>query len=187
MKNNAHLGESKEARLKRFQANGPNEAILTLLNSIDNFFNNEIRYIVNQETQQTSLMLIGIHAAILTIAEAFYGKSGLKGYTRFLKDFVDQELPNQKFSTIAKELHDWRNIIAHQWLSAKGHNFGYAFTIDEGWKREDDVLYINPAIYAKQYLGAFVGGGKIWDYRDLFSTEELTQIQQRIINKFVRE
>ena len=41
-KNNAHGGETPEQRLKRFQTNGPIETIETLLNSIDNFFNNEI-------------------------------------------------------------------------------------------------------------------------------------------------
>lgn len=42
MKNNAHKIESLEYRINRFKNSSPIESISTLLNSIDNFFNNEI-------------------------------------------------------------------------------------------------------------------------------------------------
>lgn len=187
MKNNAHLGESQEKRLKRFQDNPPVEAIETLLNSIDNYFNNEIRATVKDEQYpQTSLMFLGIHAAILTISEAFFDDKSSAGYKLFLECFVDGKGQANKFSLIADEIHAWRNIVAHQWLSTKGHSLSYAYGLDVGWKKEDDVLHINPRIYCEQYLAAFKAGGKIWRYSELFSASELDAVKQRIIAKFVR-
>jgi len=186
MRNNAHLEEAFEHRLKRFQSNSPGESIQTLLDSINNYFNNELRYIVEHETYQTSLLIMGIHASILTIAEAFYDQKGLSGYKLFLERFVDGKLSEQKFSEIAGEIHAWRNILAHQWMSVRGHNFGYAYEIAEGWKREDGTLYLNPRVYAQQYLDAFGLNGRIWQYRDKFSDKELEEIKQRIIEKFVK-
>ncbi|MGH7157359.1 MAG: hypothetical protein ACREGG_04605 [Candidatus Saccharimonadales bacterium] len=186
-KNNAHIGESPEQRLKRFQSGPPNEAILTLLNSIDNYFNNEIRATIKDlDFPQTSLLFLGIHAAILTISEAFFDDKTQRGYKLFLESFVDGEADPERFSLIAGDIHLWRNIVAHQWLSNKGHSFGYAYSIQEGWKREDGILYINPKIYCEHYLKAFSLGGKIWEYRSLFSDDELEAIKGRIIEKFVR-
>ncbi len=187
MKNNAHLDETEEHRLKRFQDGPPAESILTLLNSIDNYFNNEIQYVLGNETYQTTLMLLGIHAAILTISEAFYDQTGLTGYKRYLEQYVDGNSDERKFSLIAERLHKWRNVLAHQWLSASGHGIGYAYEITEGWKEEDGILYINPSIYAHQYIQAFRLGGKLWDYRNQFSESELESIKMRIINKYMKK
>ena len=85
--NNAHNSESLAQRLSRFQKNGPIETIETLLNSIDNHFNNEIR--LTPANFQTSLLFLGIHAVALTIGEVFFNNTGkdrdLKNYKEFLR------------------------------------------------------------------------------------------------------
>lgn len=187
-KNNSHLGETAERRLERFQNGSPIESIETLLNSIDNYFNNEIRdTISNLRYPQTTLMFLGIHAAILTISEVFFNDKGSSGYKLFLESYVDNKGRTDNFSLIADDIHKWRNIVAHQWLSTKGHSLAYTYDSDKGWMRENGILYINPRVYCEQYLAAFRGGGKIWLYSQYFTQDELEVIKQRIINKFVKE
>lgn len=185
-KNNAHIGETAEERLQRFQNGPPVESIDTLLNSLGNYFNNEIRATINDlHHPQTSLLFLGIHASILTITEAFFNNKACSGYKLFLEKYVDGDQESSKFSMIAEEIHAWRNIVAHQWLSNKGHTLSYAYNLNEGWKKEDGVLYINPKIYCEQYLGAFSASGKIWNYSHDFTQVELEAIKQRIIEKFI--
>jgi hypothetical protein len=183
MKNNSHR-ETQSTRLARFSSGPPEEAIETLLNSIDNFFNNEIK--ITPDRYQTSLLFLGIHASILTIAEVFWGKGGHEGYKLFLEHFVDQDGNDKKFSLISKKIHNWRNILAHQWLGSMGHQIQYDYEIPEGWIEKDEILLINPAIYCESYLNAFSASGKIWDYDQIFSKMELEKIKQRTITKFIK-
>lgn len=185
MKNNSHINESKEARLKRLKNNSYVEAIETLLNSIDNHFNNEIRITV--DNHQTSLLFMGIHAVALTISEAFFNKSGLDGYKLFTEKFIDGSINDKKFSTIASLVHDWRNILAHQWIGSTGHSIGYDYQMEYGWQVREGITFINPRIYCKQYLSAFKAGGSIWKYDQIFSQEELESIKQRIIAKYEKK
>jgi|SRR3989338_705180 len=182
MENRAH-GESKEKRLLRFQNNPPVEAVDTLLNSIDNFFNNEIR--LAPDNAQTSLLFLGIHAVALTISEVFFNKTGLEGYKLFLEKFVDGKSENTRFSAIAELIHDWRNVLAHQWLGSVGHEIGYDYKMEFGWQERDGVVFINPKIYCEYYLGAFSSGGKIWGYDKIFTESELQAIKNRIIKKYL--
>jgi len=182
MENRAH-GESKEKRLARFQNGSPVEAIETLLNSIDNFFNNEIR--LTPGNAQTSLLFLGIHAVALTISEAFFNKTGPEGYKLFLEKFVDGESDDTKFSAIAGLIHDWRNVLAHQWIGSVGHEIGYDYKMKFGWQEREGVIFINPKIYCDHYLDAFLSGGKIWDYDKIFTETELEATKKRIIQKYL--
>lgn len=182
MENRAH-GESKEARLARFQNNSPVEAINILLDSIDKYFNNEI--CLTPGNAQTSLLFLGIHAVALTISEAFFDKTGPKGYKIFLEKFVDGGSNDVKFSAISDLVHDWRNILAHQWLGLTGHGIGYDYKMEFGWQKRDGVVFINPKIYCDYYLKAFSRGGKIWDYDKIFTESELQTIKNRIIKKYL--
>lgn len=184
MKNNTYRGESQEQRLKRLQGNSYVEAIETLLNSIDNFFNNEVR--LTPDNYQTSLLFMGIHASALTISEVFFNETGLTGYGHFLKHYVDGDTNDRKFSEIAKTIHDWRNVLAHQWLGSIGHQIGYDYEMQSGWEKRDNVTFVNPRIYVEQYLSAFKAGGKIWSYRNDFTEEQLNDIKMRIINKYLK-
>jgi hypothetical protein len=77
MQNRAHM-ESFETRLARFKDNPPNEVIVTLLNSIDNHFNNELKLTINDSLNpQTALLFLGIHAVALTISHGIFGQDGV--------------------------------------------------------------------------------------------------------------
>lgn len=181
MKNNAHM-ESKQKRLERLQSGPPIEAIETLLNSIANFFNNEIS--ITPERYQTSLLFIGIHASALTISEVLFGKSGEDGFRLFLEKFVDGKTPDTKFSTIAHHLHNWRNVLAHQWIGTLGHETEYDYSTATGWKKTEGGIKINPKIYCEHYLSAFGVSGTIWQYVDMLSSVELEAAKQRILEKY---
>lgn len=184
-KNRAHNSESQPKRLTRLQAH-PVEAIDTLLNSIENFLNNEIR--IAPDDYQTSLLFLGIHAAALTIGEVFFGNQGrdkdLSNYREFLKAFVDGATPETQFSTVAEDIHSWRNILAHQWIGSLGHKIEYDYKSVLGWEKRGGVLIINPKIYCEKYLNAFSLGGKIWSYGFLFTQKQLAQIHTRIVEKY---
>lgn len=181
MRNNAHESESPQNRLDRLQSS-PVEAIETLLNSIDSFFNNEIRLTV--ENEQTTLLFLGIHAAALTIAEVLAGKNGIEGYRWFLETYVDGETEDTQFSQVAETLHKWRNLLAHQWIGSLGHRIIYDYQMEKGWEWRNAVLAINPKTYRERYLAAFMAGGRIWRYDLLFTEEELRKAQVRIVEKY---
>jgi hypothetical protein len=186
MENRAH-GESREKRLERFKKNPPVEVIETLLNSLNNFFNNEITLTTKADSFQTSLMFLGIHAVALTVSEGLFGKTGLTGYKLYLKNFVDGDTPDTKFSKIADLIHDWRNVLAHQWLGSVGHSVGYDYEMGQGWQLRNEVYYINPRIYCSYFLKAFERGGKIWKYDQLLNGKELEQAKNRIIKKYLEK
>lgn len=183
MKNNAYRGESQEQRLKRFQNNSYVEAIETLLGSIDNFFNNEIR--LTPDNYQTSLLFMGIHASALTISEAFFNETGLTGYKHFLELYVDGQVEDRKFSEVAEIIHNWRNVLAHQWIGSIGHEVGYDYGMKFGWEKRNGVTFINPQIYCEQYLSAFEIDGRMWQYKQMFSENQLNKVKSRIISKYL--
>lgn len=184
MKNRAHM-EPREKRLARLKGGIPIEAIETLLNSIDNFFNNEIA--LTPSNYQTSLLFLGIHASVLTISEALFGISGKEGYRMFLEKFVDGEKEDTRFSLIASTLHDWRNILAHQWLGTAGHKIEYDYKMNEGWKMDGEITVINPKIYCDYYLNAFSRSGKIWEYESILTKTDLEKAKQTIVSKYEKK
>jgi hypothetical protein len=185
MENRSHNIEPFEKRIKRFQDGHPIEIIETLLNSIANFFNNEIRLTTEDDRYQTSLMFLGIHAVALTISEGFFNKNGDEGYKLFLEKFIDGKTADTKFSEVAEYIHGWRNILAHQWLGAGGYNIGYDYVSKLGWEKRNETIFINPQIYCNCYLNAFTRGGRIWDYQKMFTEEELNKIKKRLLIKFL--
>lgn len=183
MENRAHI-EPLANRVARFQNGHPVEVIDTLLNSIDNHFNNEIRLTTRDDHYQTSLLFLGIHSVAMTIAEGFFDMRGEDGYQAFLENYVDGSTLDTKFSDIAAPIHDWRNILAHQWLGTGGYNIGYDYGQPEGWVKRDEVIFINPRIYNEHYLATFSAGGRIWDYDKRFSEDAMQQIKERLLRKF---
>ena len=185
MQNNAH-NETQAARLARFQSNPPYEAVATLLNSIANFFNNELILTVKGQNYQISLMFLGVHATALTIMEALFDMHGPDAYKLFLEKFVDGATPDRKFSAIAGSIHGWRNILAHQWLGSAGHSIGYVYQMNLGWENRGGTIFINPAIYLECYLAAFKADGTIWKWESHLSSADQEAAKQRIIDKYIR-
>ncbi len=187
MENNAHLGEIKEQRLKRFTENHPYEVIATITNSIANYFVNELRTVFdNPVNYQTTLMFLGTHSIALTIAYGLFNKNGEDGYKLFLKQFIDGNTPDTKFSTVAPRIHEWRNVLAHRWINVAGHSFNYDFNMAEGWKIEGEFLLVNPRIYLDQFLKAFGSGGRVYQYEKYLTTDEMWQAaKERFISKYI--
>ena len=175
--------ETYEKRLKRLQSGPPIEAIETVLNSIDNFF-------VTQELSRAAeeglgnLLILGIHAVAEIVSELVYGKVGLDGLKFYLENFVDGEKQDCKFSKIAAELNTWRNILAHQWISSMGHEWGYDYSVREGWRRDNGRVIINPKIYFECFDKGF--DGPIWNYDKFLDEKGLEEAKNRIIKKFLK-
>lgn len=174
--------EDKAKRLKRFQSGDPEEIIETLLNSIDNFYNRQIDQAAASELWL--LVILGIHAVALTISEGVFGKSGLTGFKFFLENFMDEKEEGFKFSEIAEEVHNWRNIIAHQWLSASGYDFGTDTQMVKGWEVRDGITYFNPKVYYQAFQKSFDGGGKIWNWESLLTQKEAQEAKERLLKKY---
>lgn len=157
-----------------------------LIFSIGKFLNNEIRLTTQQNPPQTSLMFMGTHGAILTVAEVLFNKKALAGYRKFLEEFMDEELDDRKFSLVAEQIHAWRNILVHGWISLRGHSMEYDYSMEKGHEVREGTLYINPKIYLRQYLNAFEANGKILNYIKRMSREDLKKAQEVIKQKYTR-
>ncbi|EKE06064.1 MAG: hypothetical protein ACD_19C00091G0003 [uncultured bacterium] len=176
--------EDKNKRLKRFQNGPPIEVMETLLNSLVNYFNREINQAATLNLW--TLVILGIHAVALTITEGIFGKKGLTGFTFFLKSFIDSTDDGCDFSTIAADIHQHRNIIAHQWLSVSGYHLGYDFEMKKGWDKRGDTIFFNPIKYHALYKKAFSASGKIWKYENLLSEKDAVDSKNRLIEKYER-
>lgn len=185
-KNRAH-NESPRKLIEDTINGNPVGAVSLLILSINNFLNNEIVLTVNQEPPQTSLLFMGIHSSALTMAELFFGKDRPEnGYKKFLQMFIDGDTKDKQFSLIAGELHAWRNILVHGWLSSRGHNIEYDYEMEKGYERSEDTLYINPKVYLALYLKAFTKNGRIWQYIGTMSKKALLDAQNTIKQKYIR-
>jgi hypothetical protein len=175
--------ESFQDRLARFQHGPPTEVISTLTNSINNIFNPEIASAA--KTGCWSLMFMGTHAVALTVSQGLFGLTGKRGYVRFLQVFVDEGDQKSDFSAIGSEIHEWRNVLAHQWLSGAGHAFGLDPSLESNWQRRDDVLVINPVRYHEAYSQAFRASSNLWRPDTILSSVELEEAKVRLIDKYV--
>ena len=184
--NNAHLGETCEQRLKRFTENHPIEVIDTVIQSTANYFVNELRTVFNNpHNRQTTLMFIGTHSIALTIAHGLFGEDSLKGYKMFLEHFIDGDTPDTKFSSVAAEIHEWRNILAHRWINVAGHSISYNFEMDEGWVKEGKFLVLNPQVYLNQFLKTFGEEGRVYQYNRILTSDEMyEEAKKRFISKY---
>lgn len=105
------MAETFQQRLQRFKNNSPIEFIETILNSIHNFYIPELQIASNNK--QSNLLILGLHSIIETISGNVFLKSGVEGFKFYLENFVDIGKDGGRFSEIAEELNDWRNIVAH--------------------------------------------------------------------------
>ena len=174
--------ETKEIRLNRLQNGSPREALLTLINSQGMHFV-DTEMIPAREQKMRNLLIMGIHSIAETWAEILYPNDGaLAGFRRYLEHFVDGDDSDKKFSEIAEEINRWRNIITHQWLSSFGHVFGVDLNMNEGWKREGEILYFNPLVYFDCFVEKFDRSLSIIE--EVFTEEEREEIKQRIIIRY---
>jgi hypothetical protein len=176
--------ESAVERLTRFRDGSPTEVIATLLNSIDNFLNPEIHKAA--EHHCWSLVLMGTHAVAVTISEGLFGLPGKAGFVRFVTDFMDQGETDPPFVEIAGDLHHWRTVVSHQWLSTAGHYFGFDENITVAWERRGDILVVNPIHYHEAYRQAFSAPSNLWRARKWMSEPDLEAARTRLLDKYVK-
>jgi hypothetical protein len=95
---------------------------------------------------------------------------------------MDDAEPNRQFSQVSDEIHEMRNVMAHQLFSSRTHDIALDYTMVEGWRRDQTVLRINPDVYAEQFLVA-VDGGRLWQWKNFVTLEQ--RIKQKYL--FVRD
>ena len=181
------MAETFQQRLQRFKNNSPIEFIETILNSIHNFYIPELQMAANNK--QSNLLILGLHSIIETISENVFLKKGAEGFKFYLENFVDIDEAGGRFSEIADELNDWRNIVAHQYISKLGHSFGYDYTISNGYQVENGVIILNPKIFFDQFQSAFLANGgrtkiKIWDYEKNIASDKMEEAKTKFLAKF---
>ena len=178
--------ETFSQRLQRFQNNSPVEFIETILNSIHNCRIPKLE--IASKNQLSELLILGIHTSIETISENIFLQKGIDGFKFYLENFVDAEKDGFRFSEIAVELNDWRNIIAHQYISKLGHSFGYDYSISTGYNAENSIIILNPQIFFEQFKSAFENKSKtkrhIWDYKQSLTDDQITEAKEKFIAKF---
>jgi hypothetical protein len=163
--------EQFEKRLARFLTGGPEELFGTLLLSLQNGL---VRQVGEAPKQFDSLAILGNHAVLQTVAEKIFNKKGRAATQFYLQHFVDQDGSDRQFSAISDEIHEMRNVQAHQWFARKHHDLAFNYVMNEGWKRDGATLHLNPAIYFRQFREAYDGpSAQIWDYEKLTTAESL--------------
>lgn len=180
--------ETYAHRVARFSNNPPDEIILSILDSIQNFFMPQLS--IASEKGLYELLVLGIHAVIETISEHIFLRPGVPGLKFYLENFVDVDGAGEGFhySEIAADLNDLRNNVAHQWFAAQGHWVGYDAEQKQGYRYEDDVLWVNPVAYFQQFKSAFGDQGvtryKLLEYKKLLDEASLEQVKTRFLRQF---
>ena len=176
--------EPQDKRDTRLENSTPLEIIETLILSIDNFSNRQIRAAI--EAGAFDLAFIGIHSAAVTIGTGLFTNSSLTAFTRFLREFIDTDEQGYNFSEIAKELHGWRQVLVHRWLSERGYEFGFDMVQQEGWRKVDGVVLLNPRRFHEAFNQAFAAGGKIWQWQTILSDDEKQAAKVRLLANYHR-
>lgn len=163
--------ESFENRLRRFLSH-EEEVPLTLIVWAQNSLLPQVR--IARQNHLENLMFLSTHAFIQTFSEKALGKRGRAATNYFLKSFMDEGSHDRQFSQISAELHAMRNVMAHQLFSSRTHDIALDYTMAEGWRQDQDLLRVNPEVYAEQFMTA-VDGGRLWQWRNFVTDEQLTK------------
>lgn len=177
--------EPRDKRDKRLEDGSPLEIVETLLNSIGNFSNRQIE--AAARAGAWDLAFIGLHSASVTIGSGLFGDSPLASFTKFLSFFVDTEQPGYDFSKIAKEIHSWRHVLVHRWLSQLGYEFGFDLEQSEGWRKVDGTILLNPSRFHAAFKDAFAAGGKIWQWQEILTAKEAEAAKVRLLEQYYKK
>ena len=158
--------ESFKQRLKRYVDNEDLEIFGWLTVYLHNSYWGEIH--TAKENRLYLCVYLLTHAVIQMISENMFGLRGKDGTKFYLETFVDGNNQDTKFSLINDDIHDARNVMAHQGYSSLQHRVEYfADEIAEGWKKDGDTVLINPKRYAEHFEPAFSQGLHVDKYQQL--------------------
>ena len=163
--------ESFEKRLRRFTFGMSKEIPLTILNSYSNVLIRQLK--IAGEKSLIDLFILGSHAVMQTTGEYIFGHGPLEATRFFLEAFVDGDTDDREFSRIASEIHEMRNASQHRWSSRRVHEIVIDNRIAGGWKEDSGKVVLNFRIYSQDFLGAFGPGGRIWNWEQYVSEEDL--------------
>jgi hypothetical protein len=149
------MAETFKQRLKRYVDQPAVDTLGWMTMMLQNYHVVELRRA--REAKLYHCVYLLAHSIIQTVSETMFGLPGPSGTHFFLERFADGATEDRKFSRIACEIHDVRNIIAHRGYSKMQHEVQYFIDdIPEGWRREvDGSLIINPALYSVQVEDVF--------------------------------
>jgi hypothetical protein len=176
--------ESFKDRLGRYTVQDDLEIFGWMTVMMQNYPLRELR--IASEKGLYQCVFLCSHAIIQTISEGMFDKRGIDGTRFYLENFVDEPAKDKKFSLITEEIHEMRNVIAHQGYSSLQHNVDFNDEMTEGWKEESNIVYINTKIYAEQFTKAFESAAQVLLYLKLLSVEERIKRKYFFIRKWLR-
>ena len=139
-------------------------------------------YLVEIKAARTKHLYLSVylltHAVIQMVSESMFDILGLDGTKFFLSHYVDGTDNDKRFSLVTDEIHNVRNVLAHQGYSSLQHKVEYFNDqMLEGWKNDGGTVQINPAIYAKHFEDALT--------KHKFTSEyEEQSAEVRIVRKY---
>jgi hypothetical protein len=104
------------------------------------------------------LLFVGCHTFIQGFMEKTYGIRGSQATHDFLSRFMDGRALHDRFSAISADIHEMRNVMAHQIYSAATHTIAFDYTLKTGWQRVGSNLHISPQVFGDQFIAALDGG-----------------------------
>ena len=138
---------------------------------------------VNVSGCEVGLFLL-THGFIQTFMEKTYEQRGVGATTAFLKQFIDGARKKDRFSLIGPEMHEMRNVMAHQLYSSRTHDIAFDYRLNTGWDRVSGILHVNPRIYGDRFIGA-IDGGRFCDWRRFTTRVQLTRQKYRFIRDWL--
>jgi hypothetical protein len=137
--------ETFEQRLKRYVDQDDLEIFGWMTIMMQNVSLGELAKAVENNMYQC--VFLGTQAIVQTITVNMFRMKGVEGTKFYLENFVDGRATDRQFSRIASEIHEMRNVIAHQGYSSLQHNVDFNNEMAEGWRSETGVVFINMRIY----------------------------------------
>lgn len=139
-------------RLSRLMRNGLVEISGTITESLRNFMLPEIAALSDK---QSYTIFLTTHAVIQIVGEKIMALEPVDATRWYLREFVDGGTADTRFSDHAAAIHNWRNVVAHAWLSKFGYEVGIDETMDKGADVRDGVVFINASIYRDHFVRGF--------------------------------
>jgi hypothetical protein len=130
------------------------------------------------------LLFVGCHTFIQGFMEKTYGIRGKAATHEFLLRFMDGSNTHDQFSAVFSEIHEMRNVMAHQMYSAATHDIAFNFKLKHGWHHIGTDLHINPTIFGEQFVAA-LDGGRLRKWRNWTSPELLMRQKWRFISDWL--
>lgn len=147
--------ESREQRLKRWLENDPSEIFGWMLVWAQNGLVPQIKLLAQPGFEEGLFLLT--HSFVQTFMENYFDTRGRDATHLYLKWFVDGRKKLDRFSLVSDELHEMRNVMAHQIYSSQTNYIRYEYALTTGWARQNQHLQVNPRLYADRFIDGLEG------------------------------